>query len=114
MDHRDSNLPDALCTNRGCSAGGSAPSDTRCGNGTHPSNAISWHPLHMPREKVSGRSLNALNCAIRDSLKRIEPAQPWYSTAQRKRGREEGRGRRGLAGEGLNERVIEIVCEGNV
>ena len=35
-----------------------------------------WQPLHTPSENVSGRSKNALNIALRRSLKRIERAQP--------------------------------------
>ena len=59
-DQRDSKRPEALCTKRGCCAGGSVPAAVCWGNGTQPSRAISWQPLQMPREKVSGRSRNAL------------------------------------------------------
>jgi len=59
-DQRDSKRPEALCTKRGCCAGGSVPAAVCWGNGTQPRRAISWQPLQMPREKVSGRSRNAL------------------------------------------------------
>mmetsp|Transcript_11691 Transcript_11691/g.50002 ORF Transcript_11691/g.50002 Transcript_11691/m.50002 type:complete len:236 (+) Transcript_11691:798-1505(+) len=54
VTQRLSNLPESLWMKRGCSASGS---DSRPSSaGTKPSSAISWHPLHTPSEKVSGRS----------------------------------------------------------
>lgn len=45
---RHSKRPEVLCTKRGCSTSCREPP------GTHPSSAMSWHPLHTPRLKVSG------------------------------------------------------------
>ena len=47
---RDSKRPDLFCTKRGCFSIG------RFANGTTPSCAISWQPLHTPSENVSGRA----------------------------------------------------------
>ena len=47
-------------------------------------------------------------------LVEADRARPALVQHNQREGGREGGGRRGLAGEGLNERVIEIVCEGNV
>ena len=44
---RHSKRPDVLCTKRGCSMSCREPP------GIHPRSAMSWHPLHTPRLKVS-------------------------------------------------------------
>ena len=69
---RHSNLPLALCTKRGCrvssrnagccaawlllpfAAAAGADVAATAPPGTQPSSAMSWHPLHTPRLKVSG------------------------------------------------------------
>ena len=79
--HLHSKRPLVLCTKRGCRSSGRnaawwaaplplpedevdadvAPSSpaSPCCPGTQPSSAISWHPLHTPRLKVSGLCRNS-------------------------------------------------------
>ncbi len=55
----------------GAEAGAGAPP------GTHPSRAISWHPLHTPSDQVSGRARKASKAAAREGDPRMAPAHPF-------------------------------------
>ena len=69
-----------LWTNRGCSVCGSSVISSPP-PGTHPSSAISWHPLQTPSENVSLRARNASNWALSLGLKRIDPAHPFAESS---------------------------------
>lgn len=53
-----------------------SPSVSSVSEATQPSSAISWHPLHTPKLKVSGRERNLENSARALGLNRTVAAQP--------------------------------------
>mmetsp|Transcript_35430 Transcript_35430/g.79943 ORF Transcript_35430/g.79943 Transcript_35430/m.79943 type:complete len:590 (-) Transcript_35430:560-2329(-) len=75
QDHRLSNLPDSLCTNRGWCPSASLP-PAPSAPGTHPRRARNWQPLQTPSEKVSLRPRKASNCSRSPGLNLTTAAHP--------------------------------------